>query len=43
MVVYTGHESKIMKNSPNSRNKLSKIESKTNYLIVFVFMVQISI
>ena len=43
IVVYTGHDSKIMKNSPSWRNKLSKIEKKTNILIIFVFLIQISI
>lgn len=43
IVVYTGHESKIMKNSPKSRNKLSKIERKTNYLILFLFLVEVLI
>lgn len=43
IVIYTGHESKIMKNSPKSRNKLSKIEKKTNYLILFLFMVEVLI
>ena len=43
VVVFTGHDSKIMKNSPNWRNKLSKIEKKTNKLIIFVFFIQISI
>jgi phospholipid-transporting ATPase len=41
IIVYTGHESKIMKNSPNCRNKLSKIERKTNRLIIFVFIIEI--
>lgn len=30
IVVYTGHDTKIMKNSSNSRSKQSKIEIKTN-------------
>lgn len=37
IVIYTGHESKIMKNSPSSRNKLSKMEKKTNWLIISLF------
>jgi len=41
IVVYTGHESKIMKNSPSARNKSSKIERKTNKLIIFTFLFQV--
>lgn len=40
IVIYTGHESKIMKNSPKTRNKLSKIEMKTNKLIIVLFGVE---
>lgn len=43
IVLYTGHESKIMKNSPNARNKLSKIEKKTNSLILILFAMEILI
>lgn len=41
VVIYTGHESKIMKNSSASRVKKSSIEIKTNYLIIFTFALQI--
>lgn len=37
IVVYTGHESKIMKNSPSSRIKRSKIELMTNRFIIITF------
>ena len=43
VVVYTGHESKIMKNSPSSRLKRSKIELKTNTFILFTFAFQVAI
>lgn len=43
IVIYTGHESKIMKNSPKSRNKISKIESKTNKLMISLFVVEVLI
>ena len=43
IVIYTGHESKIMKNSPKTRNKLSRIEQKTNFLIVALFFVELVI
>lgn len=37
LVVFTGHETKIMKNSVKSRSKFSKLESSTNlYVIVIV-------
>jgi magnesium-transporting ATPase (P-type) len=41
IVVYTGHQSKIMKNSPDSRNKTSKIEKMTNKFILITFAFQI--
>lgn len=41
VAIYTGHESKIMKNSSSSRVKKSSIEIKTNYLIIFTFAMQI--
>ena len=37
-VVYTGHKSRIMMNSSGSRNKKSRIEMKTGYYIVTVFL-----
>mmetsp|Transcript_13815 Transcript_13815/g.13767 ORF Transcript_13815/g.13767 Transcript_13815/m.13767 type:complete len:206 (+) Transcript_13815:440-1057(+) len=43
VVVYTGHESKIMKNSPDSRYKTSKIEQLTNRFIVYTFIFQVVI
>jgi len=43
VVIYTGHETKIMKNSPKSRNKISKIEKKTNLLIIVLFFIEIII
>ena len=43
IVIYTGHESKIMKNSPESRYKSSKIEQLTNKFIVVVFAFQLTI
>lgn len=37
LVVFTGHETKIMKNSVKSRSKFSRLESSTNiYVIVIV-------
>jgi magnesium-transporting ATPase (P-type) len=39
IVVYTGHETKIMKNSVKSRKKRSHLEVKTNYLILAVFLI----
>ena len=37
IVMYTGHESKIMKNSSKSRVKMSKIEVKTGVQILLIF------
>lgn len=43
MVVYTGHETKIMKNSCKSRTKFSLLETQTNKQIIFIFIFQILI
>lgn len=37
IVVYTGNDTKIMKNAEPSKPKLSKIELKTNYSILYIF------
>jgi magnesium-transporting ATPase (P-type) len=38
VVVFTGHETKIMKNSVKSRSKFSKLERSTNtYIIIIIF------
>lgn len=41
MVVYAGHQTKIMMNSSNAKFKMSNIEKETNRQIVYIFMVQI--
>ena len=41
LAVYTGHETKVMKNSSKTRTKFSKIEVQTNREIVLVFLFQI--
>lgn len=41
IAVYTGHHTKIMKNSPRARNKLSKIERLMHKQIVFILILQI--
>lgn len=43
IVVYSGHDTKIMKNSSKSRTKFSKLELQTNRQIIFVFMFQMTI
>jgi phospholipid-transporting ATPase len=43
IVIYTGHETKILKNSPKTRNKISKIERKTNQLINILFIIELLI
>ena len=37
-VVYSGHQTKIMMNSANSRFKMSSIEKGTNKQIIFIFL-----
>ncbi len=41
LVVYVGHETKIMKNSPNARTKISSIEGIMNEQIIFIFVFQL--
>jgi phospholipid-transporting ATPase len=43
IVVYIGHNSKIMKNSPSARTKTSKIEDLMNFQILIIFIIQIII
>ncbi|CAG9326660.1 unnamed protein product [Blepharisma stoltei] len=43
IVVYTGHESKIMLNSPKSRAKASKLESQMNRQVIYIFFLQLGI
>ena len=40
VVVYTGHETKIMKNSTNARAKKSKIQISTNKYILLTMLFQ---
>jgi phospholipid-transporting ATPase len=41
VVMYAGHQTKIMMNSANSRFKMSTIEKGTNKQIILIFIVQI--
>ena len=41
VVVYTGSETKIMKNSEKSKEKHSHMEQKTNEMVVYVFFFQL--
>ena len=40
LVVFTGHETKIMKNSVKSRAKFSKLELSTNNYIFMIVLLQ---
>ena len=40
LVVYVGHNTKIMKNSPTARSKISTIEHIMNMQIIFIFIFQ---
>ena len=42
-VIYIGHESKIMKNSPVLKDKVSKVEKIMNHQILVVFIIQVFI
>jgi phospholipid-transporting ATPase len=39
-VIYVGHSTKIMKNSPNARTKTSRIEKIMNFQIILIFILQ---
>lgn len=41
IVIYTGHFTKIMKNSPRPRNKVSKVEKLMHKQIIFIMVLQI--
>jgi len=41
LVVYVGHNSKIMKNSPSARNKVSRIEEAMNWQIFIIIIAQL--
>jgi phospholipid-transporting ATPase len=43
VVVFTGHETKIMKNSARSRAKFSKLERSTSKYILVIALMQVSI
>ena len=38
--VYTGHQTKVMKNALKSRPKKSKIETRMNYYIIVIVLIQ---
>ena len=39
--VFTGHETKIMKNGTNAKSKKSKIEKATNTYIIVIMLIQV--
>ena len=41
LVIYTGHETKIMLNSPRAKQKSSKLESQMNREILHIFLLQV--
>jgi len=43
LVVYSGHDTRIMKNQSKTRTKFSKLELQTNRQIIYIFMFQIFI
>ena len=43
IVVYTGEDTKIMKNADKSKYKVSNIEKDTNQYILFIFCFQLCI
>jgi phospholipid-translocating ATPase len=43
IVVYTGHETKVMKNQVQSKAKFSKLERSLNLYMIFIVLMQIII
>lgn len=43
LVVYTGHQSKIMLNSSKARSKTSQLESQMNRQIIYIFLMQLAL
>jgi magnesium-transporting ATPase (P-type) len=43
IVVFTGHETKIMKNQVQAKSKLSKLERSLNLYMIFIVLLQIAI
>ena len=43
LVVYTGHETKIIKNSPKALVKFSKLEDLLNWLMVGLIVIMVGI
>jgi len=41
LVVFTGHETKVMKNSEQSKHKASRLEVATNNSIKLIFCIEI--
>lgn len=41
LAIYTGRNTKIMKNSESTANKMSQIEIKVNYILGFILIIQI--
>lgn len=43
VVTYTGHDTKIMKNSPKSKPKNSKIDRSTSRYVLIIMLIQLII
>lgn len=41
LAIYTGRNTKIMKNSESTANKMSQIEIKVNYILGFILAIQV--
>ncbi len=41
VIIFTGHDTKVMKNSANSKYKFSKLELLTNFSILIIFCLQV--
>ena len=43
VVVYSGKDTKIMRNSDEGKNKTSNIDKRTNYLIFYILLIQLAL
>lgn len=43
LIVFTGHDTKIMKNSVRTKSKFSRLENATNVYIIVIVIIQVSV
>jgi magnesium-transporting ATPase (P-type) len=41
IVIFTGHDTKVMQNSAHAKYKFSRLENKINFSMIFIFCLQV--